>query len=63
MKKAIKLFLVLVTIGAATAAYAAVVDCPIDGMSMRFTGNTQIEMGKLLKEYKCPHGHTTWVVR
>ena len=34
--------------------------CPICGMNMYFTGNTKVEFGKLLKEYKCPVGHIYW---
>ena len=45
----------------AAAAYAAV-SCPIDNGGMYFTGSTKTVGGKLLKEYKCPQGHTTWVV-
>ena len=37
------------------SAYAQ--KCPRDGMSMYFTGRTQIEWGKLLKVYRCPSGH------
>jgi len=44
----------------AASAYAFM-SCPIDGSSMFFTGKTTTEMGKLLKEYKCASGHTTWV--
>ncbi len=34
--------------------------CQYDGNSMFFTGRTKNEWGKLLKEYKCPSGHTEW---
>jgi len=34
--------------------------CQYDGSSMYFTGNTKIEWGKLLKEFKCHAGHITW---
>lgn len=37
-------------------------NCPIDGSSMMWTGRTEVEMGKMLKEYKCPMGHVSWVV-
>lgn len=46
---------------AAVAAWANVT-CPIDKMTMMFTGNTRVEMGKLLKEHKCINGHVTWLV-
>jgi hypothetical protein len=44
-------------------AVASSVTCPIDNMGMHFTGNTRVEMGKMLYEYKCPSGHRTWVVQ
>ncbi len=44
------------------AAYAQNYICQLDNTSMYFTGNTKLEWGKLLKEYKCPNGHTAWVV-
>lgn len=34
--------------------------CQYDGYNMFFTGKTKTEWGKLLKEYKCPAGHTEW---
>jgi hypothetical protein len=61
MKNKTKLFLASMGLAFASAVYASVT-CPIDNMSMYFTGNTTTEMGKLLKEYKCPNGHTNWVV-
>jgi hypothetical protein len=39
------------------------ITCPIDNMSMLWTGKTTFEMGKMLQLYKCPMGHTTWVVK
>lgn len=38
--------------------------CPIDGSNAIWTGNTKIDSAtaKLLKEYKCLHGHVFWVV-
>lgn len=48
---------------AATLALASDHTCPIDNHSMYFTGNTRVEMGKMLKEYKCAAGHTMWVVQ
>lgn len=47
----------------AVAAYALGVSCPIDGMSMIFTGKTQSDSGKILQEYKCPRGHVQWVIQ
>jgi hypothetical protein len=44
-------------------AIAASVQCPIDNMNMVFTGQTKSEGGKLLYQYRCPSGHTTWVVK
>jgi len=63
MKKILKPFFVVAALCVAAAAYAASVNCPIDQMSMYFTGKTTTEMGKLLYEYKCPNGHTNWVVQ
>lgn len=45
------------------AAYAFGVSCPLDGMSMTFTGKTQSDSGKILQEYKCPRGHVQWVIQ
>jgi hypothetical protein len=47
----------------AGVAVASSVSCPIDDMSMYFTGKTRTVDGKLLYQYKCPRGHTTWVVQ
>lgn len=60
MKK-IKTAIATALLGVSTLAFAAI-NCPIDGMSMYFTGKTKTEMGKLLKQYKCASGHITWVV-
>ncbi len=37
--------------------------CPVDKGMMSATGNTKVEMGKMLIEYKCLNGHVMWVVR
>ena len=63
MKQIPRLFFFLAAFGLAAGVYAASVECPIDKMSMYFTGKTTVEMGKLLQEYKCGAGHTTWVVK
>lgn len=63
MKKILRPFYAIIVLGLATIVYAASVNCPIDSMSMYFTGNTRTEMGKLLYEYKCPNSHTAWVVQ
>lgn len=42
---------------------AQTVTCPIDKLSMMFTGTTKVEMGKMLYEHRCANGHTTWVVK
>ncbi len=63
MNKILKPLFVVAAMAVAAAAYAASVNCPIDKMSMYFTGTTTTEMGKLLYQYKCPNGHTTWVVK
>jgi hypothetical protein len=42
----------------ASAAYAA--SCPVDGNSGIFTGSTQTVDGVLMKQYRCPRGHTWW---
>lgn len=34
--------------------------CPSCNMSMYFTGGTQVEWGKLMKQYRCPVGHVYW---
>lgn len=58
-----RLLVIGVVVATAFAVYAAFVNCPIDNMSMYFTGKTTTEMGKLLYQYKCPNGHVTWVVQ
>lgn len=63
MKRIVKTSTILLVLTVAIAAYAQSVTCPIDRMSMYFTGNTQVEMGKLLYEYKCPNDHITWIVK
>ena len=34
--------------------------CPLCSGIMMWTGESKTEWGKLLKEYKCPAGHTEW---
>ena len=63
MSKILKTFLMVAALGMAAAAYAALVTCPIDNMNMIFTGQTTTEMGKMLFQYRCPVGHTAWVVQ
>jgi hypothetical protein len=46
------------TVLIASSAYA--MNCPVDRSSMYFTGNVQIMSGVLMKEYRCPQGHTAW---
>lgn len=57
-----KVLIVISVVLFSAIAYASVT-CPIDRMSMYFTGKTTTEMGKLLYEHKCPNGHTTWIVK
>lgn len=52
---------VIALILASAAALADTEYCPIDNLGMYFTGKTRSESGRLLYEYKCPRGHTTWV--
>jgi hypothetical protein len=42
--------------------FAFGMECPIDGNTMMWTGKTRFEYGKMLKEYRCPAGHVSWVV-
>jgi len=58
-----KVILAVLGISLIGAAIAQSIQCPIDKGNMVFTGNTKIEMGKMLKEYRCPSGHVTWVVQ
>lgn len=46
----------------AIAVYAFGVSCPLCNASMIWTGQTQFEYGKMLKQYRCPAGHTFWMV-
>lgn len=34
--------------------------CPVENNSGYFTGATKSVSGVLMKEYKCPAGHTWW---
>ena len=34
--------------------------CPVDDKAGYFTGNTKVVSGVLMKEYKCPMGHSYW---
>ena len=43
-------------------AFAESYNCQYDNSSMYFTGSTKTEWGKLAKEYRCPSGHSFWVV-
>ena len=58
-RRALLLFVLL----ASFAALAQTISCPIDGLMMYFTGETRVEMGKMLYKYRCPQGHVTWVVQ
>lgn len=48
---------------ASAVAMASSETCPIDNSMMWFTGQTRVEMGKMLYLYKCPLRHTAWVVQ
>jgi hypothetical protein len=55
-------------LGALMLAYAAIASaqnysCQLDGSAMYFTGQTRIDFGHLLYEYKCPMGHTAWIAQ
>ena len=58
-----KVLLATVATVIAGFALAQAIKCPIDNSNMAWTGNTKFEMGKTLAEYKCIHGHTTWIVK
>ncbi len=34
--------------------------CPIDNLTMNWTGRTRFESGVMLKEYRCVRGHIAW---
>lgn len=46
----------------ALAVYAFGPQCPLCNGSMMWTGKTQFEYGKMLKQYRCPAGHIFWMV-
>ena len=52
-------FLLILT---ALAVYAFGQQCQLCNGSMIWTGKVQTEWGKMLKEYRCPAGHTFWMV-
>jgi len=61
MKKIfIIMLVVLMFLAVAVTVMAWGVKCPVDGFSMRFTGYTKVDFGRLMKEYKCVMGHTYW---
>jgi hypothetical protein len=60
-KKTFVLAFVILMIATVTA-FAATYRCKYDNSTMTWTGNTKVEWGKLTKEYKCPVGHTSWIV-
>jgi hypothetical protein len=60
MKKAF--FVLAILIVAVMVVFAETYRCQLDNGTMYFTGNTKTEWGKLAKEYKCPSGHSYWIV-
>jgi hypothetical protein len=54
----IPVLLILTTI----AVYAFGKQCPLCNSGMIWTGKTQYEWGKAIKQYRCPAGHTFWMV-
>lgn len=58
------IILALALLAAAAIAWAcpSSARCPIDSLSARFTGQTQVEDGVLMGVYSCPRGHE-FVVR
>jgi len=41
----------------ASAALAQSLKCSIDGTPLTWTGDIEVDFGKLLKVYECLHGH------
>ena len=60
MKRIFIIMLVVLMFLAVATVVMAWVKCPVDGFSMYFTGSTRVDFGHLMKEYKCPVGHTYW---
>ena len=58
MRKTVLFSLALLLIAAAAAS---AIDCPSCGSRMFFTGQTDLEWGKLIRLYRCPAGHEYWV--
>ena len=54
------MIMAVILLGGAVTVLAATLKCPIDDGNMTWTGKTQMENGKILKEYKCLQGHVAW---
>ena len=63
MKLSRRLTIAATLVCVAAGAFAVSATCPIDNLSMMWTGKTRVEMGKMLYEVKCVQGHTSWVVQ
>ena len=63
MKLSRRLSIAIALVSVAVGAFAVSATCPIDNLSMMWTGKTRVEMGKMLYEVKCLNGHTSWVVQ
>jgi len=61
MKKAI-IFVVFILVAAFAFAVPRNHKCPICSGTMRWTGETDVEWGKLTYQMKCPAGHVSWEV-
>jgi len=57
------LFKILLVGSITFSIFAFGVYCPVCNGYMTWTGKTQIEWGKMLKEYKCLNNHCSWIVQ
>ena len=50
----------MMTLAALAVLMFAEPKCPVDDRAGYFTGTTKVVSGVLMKEYKCPQGHSYW---
>lgn len=68
MKKTIKLIVGIAFLASCFVATAGALNnnsviCALDNYFMTWTGKRMIQNGRSLHEYKCPAGHTKWVIQ
>lgn len=57
------LWLVVVFLLVASAAWATTLTCTIDQGNLIYTGHIKVEQGVVLYEHRCPQHHTYWLTQ